>query len=359
MTGHVRRIVIAPDEFGGTLSAAIAARAIASGWHRARPDDVLTLLPQSDGGPGFVDVLSAAMGERGRREQVSVPGPLGTATTAEILVVDGTAYLETAQACGLHLVRADGRQADTDTARRASTAGVGSLLRVAAESGVSRIVVGLGGSATTDGGRGAVEAIGGLARAKTLLRGIELIAATDVTNPLLGDAGAAAVFGPQKGADAATIVELEARLAAWADELEADGPSVRELPGAGAAGGLGALLFALGGRREAGADVVGNATDRARRIAAADLVITGEGRFDQQTAFGKVVASVTSDAHSADVPVVVIAGQVSPGTHVAGVRAAYSMSDAAGSVQRSMDEPEKVLTELATQVAKLEGQMRE
>lgn len=357
MNEPVLRVVMAPDEFGGTMTAARAAAAMADGWRRSRPDDIVELLPQSDGGPGFIEVLRLAVDSR--VESVPVVGPLGDRLTAELLVVDdgrGTAYIESAQACGLHLL---GRSPDPETARRASTAGVGMMLAAAAGFGVGQIVVGLGGSATTDGGRGAVQVLGGLTRARARLSDVEVVAATDVTNPLLGAAGAAAVFGPQKGADAETVAMLDARLARWATQLEAGGTRVRDVPGAGAAGGLGALLLALGGHRRAGADVVAQATNRAARIAAADLVITGEGRYDAQTAFGKVVASVADDARTAGIPVVVVAGQVLPGTHVAGVRAAYSMTDWAGSVERSLAQPEAVLIDLSAHVAKVEGQMRE
>ncbi|WP_412475186.1 glycerate kinase [Gordonia sp. LUNF6] len=345
------RVVIAPDEFGGTLTAAQAASAIAEGWARARPGDVLEQLPQSDGGPGFVDVLAAA--GVGRRLGVSASGPLGGAVAAEVLLDGRTAFVESAQACGLHLIGSPG----PETAWCAGTAGVGDLLRAAVEAGATRIVVGLGGSGTTDGGRGACTALGGLTAAHHLLRGTELVAATDVTNPLLGPSGAAAVFAPQKGADPETVARLESRLQRWADELEDhrvgtdNGQRLRDAAGAGAAGGLGAFLLALGATREAGADVVAGVTGRPRRIAGADLVLTGEGRFDEQTPFGKVVASVAADARRAGVPAVVLAGQVRGRPRVDGVTVAYSMADWAGSSARALADPAPILAGLAQTVA--------
>ncbi|EGD55809.1 glycerate kinase [Gordonia neofelifaecis] len=344
------RVVIAPDEFGGTLSARAAAAAIADGWRCARPADLLDLLPQSDGGPGFIDVLASS--GIGAPIEVSVAGPLGDAVLAQVLIDGTTAYIESAQACGLHLVTGG---PSPETAWRASTAGVGDLILAALRAGAVRIVVGLGGSGTTDGGRGAADRLGGVPRARALLRDVDLVAATDVGNPLLGPTGAAAVFGPQKGADPATIGRLEARLAEWADELEnaetGAGRVIRDVPGAGAAGGLGAFLVAVGGRRETGADVVAAATGRPARIAAADLVVTGEGRVDTQTAFGKVVAALGAEARRAGVPAVVLAGQVDE-ADLTGIVAAYSMVESAGSVTRSITEPVEVLTALAADVAK-------
>ena len=191
---------------------------------------------------------------------------------------------------------------------RRTAAGVGQLIDAAIAAG-GRIVVGLGGSGCTDGGRALVDALGGLPAARARLAGVELIAATDVEHPLLGPMGAAAVFGPQKGADPATVVLLEARLAEWAAELNAvAGRDVGAEPGAGAAGGIGAALLALGGRSESGAAVIAEHTGLAADVAAAELIITGEGRFDDQSLHGKVVSALAAGAR--DTPVLVLAGQV-------------------------------------------------
>ncbi|WP_066163288.1 glycerate kinase family protein [Gordonia hydrophobica] len=358
-----QRVVIAPDEFGGTLTAPEAAQAIADGWLRACPDAEVRLLPQSDGGPGFVDVLAAA--GIGRLVPVAAVGPLGGPVAGNLLLDEDTVYLESAQFCGLHLIAAPGP--DSRTAWEASTDGLGMALDAAVAAGARRIVVGLGGSATTDGGRGACEALGGWDRTRERLRGVDLVAATDVTNPLLGPTGAAAVFGPQKGADPQTVRRLEERLAAWAATMAHDGPPIVHEAGAGAAGGLGAFLLALGGRRRAGAAVVAEATRRAEQIAAADVVVTGEGRYDAQTAFGKVAAAVAADAATAGVDVLVIAGQVTDDADIPGVVAVHSMTAYAGSVQQAMKRPRSVLTQVAESVArewdstrgKVEGGMRE
>ncbi len=347
------RVLIAPDCFGDTLTAVQAARAIADGWGQARPADVLTRAPQSDGGPGFVDVLASRLGERRRAR---VPGPLDQATDAEWVFdpTSGTAYIECAQACGLALLP-DGPTVGTAVA--AHSRGVGHLVDAALAAGARRIAVGLGGSACTDGGRGLVDALGGLAVARDRLAGVDLIAATDVEHVLLGPMGAARVFGPQKGADAATVELLEERLSAWGAELDhAAGRPVSTEPGAGAAGGLGAALLALGGRRESGAAIIAEFTGLADDIAAAQLIITGEGRFDDQSLHGKVVSALAAGAraHRVPVPVLVLAGQVTLGEAAlaaAGIRAAYAVADFAGSVQLAIDDAAGQLTGLARRTA--------
>src|SRR4051794_23531409 len=243
----VMRVLVAPDSFGDTLSAVEATQAIAEGWREASPEDVLDLAPMSDGGPGFVDVLRQGLG--GELVTVTVDDPLGRPVAAELLIVDATAYVESAQACGLHLMAAEERNP-----RLATTRGVGQLLAAARDSGAARIVVGLGGSGTNDGGRGMWEALDGRLDA-------DLVAATDVDNPLLGPNGASAVFGPQKGADRAMVLDLDDALRRWADHVEqATGRlGLRDAPGAGAAGGLGFGLLALGAGRAPGFGLVAEA----------------------------------------------------------------------------------------------------
>ncbi|MGB3484807.1 MAG: glycerate kinase, partial [Mycobacterium sp.] len=242
------RVLIAPDCFGDTLTAVEAAQAIAVGWQRGRPGDELTLAPQSDGGPGFVGVLASRLG---RLEQRRVCGPLelpGAETVDAEWVFDPdtdparpTAYIECAQACGLTLL---GGPPTVQTAVAANTYGVGQLVDAALQAGATRIAVGLGGSSTTDGGRGMIDALGGLDTARQRLAGIDLIVASDVEHPLLGPMGAAHVFGPQKGADPATVELLEQRLTEWGAELDrVAGRPISRDAGAGAAGGLGAALL--------------------------------------------------------------------------------------------------------------------
>lgn len=348
----VTAILIAPDCFGDSLTAVQAARCIAEGWQRSRPQDVMTLAPQSDGGPGFVEVLAGRLGEV---RTATVSGPLNADVEAQWVFDDtapATAYIECAQACGLALL---GGPPTVRTALDAHSRGVGQLIAAARAAGARRIVVGLGGSGCTDGGRGMVEALGGLSAARDLLAGVELIAASDVEHPLLGAKGAAAVFGPQKGADPDTVAVLEERLTAWARQLDAvAGRVVADEPGAGAAGGLGAALLALGARRESGASIIAEHTGLGADIAAADLIITGEGRFDDQSLHGKVVSALAAGARSHRIPVLVLAGQVTldrTALDSAGIAAAHSIAEYAGSVQRAIDDAAAQLTGLTAQVA--------
>lgn len=330
------RVLIAPDCFGGTLTALEAAQAIADGWHAASPGDDLVLRPLTDGGPGFVDVLHTVLG--GAVHTVDVTGPLGEPVTAAWLEHDGTAYIESAQANGLHLVPKPDRRP-----LEATTRGVGELMVDARAKGVTEIVIGLGGSATTDGGRGMLEVATG--------DWPKLIAATDVENPLLGPHGAARTFGPQKGASAEDVEILEARLDAWSQEA---GPHLREEPGAGAAGGLGYGLFLLGATRVSGAHLVRELTGLDQAMDTAQLALTGEGSFDWQSLRGKLVTSVASAAAERGIPCLVLAGQVSVGRREAaavGIEAAYAVAEHAGSVEAAFADPAGTLSALSQQVA--------
>ena len=349
----VLRVLIAPDCFGESLTAPEAAAAIAAGWRRGRSDDVLITAPQSDGGPGFIDVLVAAQsGILRRRSRVS--GPLDGDVDAEWALdpTTSTAYIECAQACGLALL---GGPPTVTSAVAAHSRGVGQLIDAARQVGATTIVVGLGGSSCTDGGRGMAEALGGVPAAGRALAGVRLIAATDVEHPLLGPGGAAHVFGPQKGADPRTVFRLEERMTEWAAELEAaSGRAVAALPGAGAAGGLGAALLALGARRESGAGVILAHTGTADQIAVTDLIVTGEGRLDEQSLRGKVVGTLAAAARPYAVPVLVLAGQVALSKEelqAAGITAAHSLADYAGSVRRAIEDAAGQLAGLAERTA--------
>ncbi|TDC31295.1 glycerate kinase, partial [Micromonospora sp. KC213] len=324
------RVLLCPDKFAGTLAAHEVAAAVADGWREVATGDDLLIRPLADGGPGFVAVLADALG--GRRIPVPTLDPLGRPVEGEILLTDdGTAYLESAQACGLHLLSAAERDPKTTTSY-----GLGTLVAAAVEHGARTVVVGLGGSGTNDGGAGLLTALGAtglddtgralpyggaaLAGVAALdgaprLRGATLVAATDVDNPLLGLHGASNVYGPQKGATRADVLLLDAALERWAAVLEKDlpgcPPGLGTLPGGGAAGGLGAAILALGGRCESGIDLVTRAIGLDAALDAADLVITGEGSFDHQSLRGKVVAGVAGAARDRGVPCVVVAGRVS------------------------------------------------
>lgn len=347
------RVLIAPDCFGESLTAVAAADAIAAGWRRGRPADRLIMAPQSDGGPGFVDVLAAGhSGVEVRRSRVSGPLDIKVDAAWALDPHTSTAYIECAQACGLGLL---GGLPTVHTALVAHSRGVGELIDAAVRTGARTIVVGLGGSACTDGGKGMVDTLGGLADARRRLAEVRLIVATDVEHPLLGPSGAARVFGPQKGADAATVMLLEQRLTAWAGKLAAvAGRAVSTIPGAGAAGGLGAALLALGADRESGAGLVAAHTGLADQMARADLIVTGEGRLDEQSLHGKVVGALAGAARPDGTAVLVLAGQVdlSPAVRAAaGITAAHALADYAGSVRAAIDDAATQLAGLAERTA--------
>jgi len=366
------RVVVAPDSFGGTLSAVEAAEAVALGWRRSAPGDELMLRPLSDGGPGFVDVLATVLD--GQVVPVPTTDPLGRPVVGAVLVDRETAYVESAQATGLHLLTA----AERDPLR-ASSYGLGVLLAAAVECGARTVVVGLGGSATNDAGGGMLAALGvtpldaggaalpygGLALAAldrlegaAQLRGAQLVVATDVDNPLCGPTGATAVFGPQKGLRPEDLARLDAALARWAEVAERDLPTapagLGTMPGAGAAGGLGAALLALGGLRQPGIELISRVVDLPGALDGADLAVTGEGSFDFQSLRGKVASGVAAAAAERGVPCLVLAGQVSVGRReaaAAGVEAAYSVADEAGSVEAALQWPADRLADLAARVA--------
>jgi len=322
------RILIAPDSFKGSLTSIEVARALADGWARARPDDEIVLCPLADGGEGTLEAVAAAGGWVW--QAATVDDPLDRAIEARWLATaDGRrAVVEMAEASGLSRVAA----ADRDPVR-ATSIGTGQLIRTAIDAGATSIVLGLGGSATTDGGAGLLRALGaeadrdravtGLDALDGRLAGVDLAVACDVSNPLLGPSGAAAIYGPQKGATPADVAELDGRLERYADALEgATGARVRDVPGAGAAGGIGFALLAIGGRFRSfalrpGVDLVMDATDFPARLANADLVITGEGRIDAQTGFGKTALGVARRAADAGVPCVAVGG----GVEVEGIEA--------------------------------------
>jgi glycerate 2-kinase len=332
------RVVIAPNAFKGSLSAIDAAEAIGEGVRVAARDAELVLVPIADGGDGTVDALVAATS--GKRRGLRVRGPLGDPVDAEYGLIDGgsTAVIEMAKAAGLALVPKEKRDP-----RITTTYGVGELLQHAYDAGARHFIVGIGGSGTNDGGAGMAQALGyhlldvnglelppgGLALkrlARIHVGGVhanwkeaEIDVACDVTNPLTGPRGASAVYGPQKGATPEMVAELDAALHHFAEIIRRDlGVDVETLPGAGAAGGLGAGLVAfLGARLQPGAELVMEALHLDQRLTGAQLVITGEGRLDSQTArFGKGPAAVARHAKNAGIPVVAIGGSVADETEL-------------------------------------------
>jgi glycerate kinase len=322
--GRPLTVLVAPDSFKGSLTSVEVARSLAAGWTRARPDDRLVLAPLADGGEGTLVAIEAAGGWTW--QEAAAHDPLGRPLIARWLrSTDGTrAVVELAAASGLS--RLTGAELDP---AGASTYGTGEVIRAALDAGVRRIDLGVGGSATTDGGQGILAALGlrvtAAAEPVVDLRGLDprlaevsLRIACDVTNPLLGPRGAAAVYGPQKGASPAEVEELDAALGRWADALEsATGRRERDTPGAGAAGGATFGLACLRDRFAGfeivpGVDLVMDAAGFAAKLAAADLVLTGEGRIDRQTAFGKTALGVARRAAAAAVPCVAVGGGVEP-----------------------------------------------
>lgn len=330
------RVVIAPDSFKGGLDAVSVAERIGAGIRGARPDVELILAPMADGGEGTLDVLVEAAG--GQRRVVRASGPLGSPLEVPVGLVRqaSTAVIESARVSGYALVAPDRRDP-----LRTTTYGLGEVIRVAIESGVEEIVLGLGDSATVDGGAGMMQALGlryvdragrliaspvgggdlsridGLvwARPPEELDEVRFTIACDVLNPACGASGAAAVFAPQKGADAAGVRTLEAGLAHWAELLEsACGRTVRDEPGTGAGGGIALPLLAFTqALLVPGVDLVIEAHGLLEAVAGAALVVTGEGRLDRQSMMGKVVGAVGRMARSAGAPCVAIVGAAGAG----------------------------------------------
>lgn len=324
------RVVVAPDKFKGSVDAAGVAAALVAGFREIVPDAVYDVIPMADGGDGTVEAFLAG-GARPRR--VVVHSPLGEPLEATYAQTGTTAVIEMAAASGLALL---GERLD---ARRATTRGTGQLLRDALDQGAKRIVLGIGGSATTDGGAGALAALGArfldaagneldpspsalAALARIDLNGLDprlkatdIAIACDVDNPLLGPHGAAAIYGPQKGASPDDVGFLDAVLARLADAMADVAPQdLRELPGAGAAGGLGwGLASVAGARLERGVTLVAEVRGLAAALPGADLCLTGEGRIDEQTLRGKVVDGVAALAAEAGVPVIAFGGSVDVG----------------------------------------------
>lgn len=329
-----RRVLVAPDSFKGSLSAVQAAEAMERGVLAAWPDARVVKVPIADGGEGTVEALVTAT--RGRFETRTVRGPLGQPVEARWGVLgDGrTAVIEMAAASGITLVP-EGRR----DPRVSSTFGTGQLLRAALDQGFGRIVIGIGGSATNDGGSGLARALGvrfldgrgeplpeggaALARLASIdlagvdprLAGAEILVACDVDNPLTGPRGASEVFGPQKGATPAVVAELDRALDHYAHvATDATGRDVARRPGAGAAGGLGAgLLFFTPARLVPGIDLVLDSTRFDEQVRGASLVIVGEGRTDHQTAMGKAPVGVARVAARHGVQVLLVSGSLGPG----------------------------------------------
>jgi len=350
-------VVLAPDKFKGSLSAPEAVAALARGLRRAVPGVRLVEHPIADGGEGTVDMVLA---HGFAPVAVEVRGPTGEPVTARYALRGDTAVVEMAAAAGLGLLPSG---PDDDTARTATTYGVGELLRDALDRGARRIVLGIGGSATTDGGRGMAEALGVRLDAGLDLSGLdprvaqtEIVVACDVDNPLTGPSGAAAVYGPQKGAGPETVALLDRELEDWADLVAAaTGRDLRELPGAGAAGGLGFGAAALlGAEVRSGVELLLELSGFPEAVAGADLVIVGEGSLDEQSLRGKGPLGAAAIAARVGALVVAAAGRctVDPGRLRAhGVDAVYPLTDLEPDPARSMARAAELLETTAERIA--------
>ncbi|NNG11972.1 MAG: glycerate kinase [Halobacteria archaeon] len=369
------KIVIAPNALKGSLSARAAAAAMARGVRRAAPQAKLVLLPVADGGDGLLDVLEDVL--QVERLPLSVTGPLNTPVGASFLYDPSRrlAVIEMATAAGLALLTPD-RYNPLD----ATSFGVGELVKAALDRGAARIILGIGGSATNDGGTGMARALGArfLDQAGNELPGdgaslaqinnirldgldprlgqVDIQVISDVDNPLLGEHGAARVFAPQKGASPEQVIQLEAGLAQMADVIEQDlGQDVREHPGAGAAGGLGAGLIAfLQAELTAGAGLVLELLELKQALAGADLVLTAEGRLDEQTRHGKAPAAVATRARALGIPCLALAGSLGPGSEetllATGIDASFSLCPGPVNLTQAMQDASQYLAAATEQV---------
>lgn len=365
--GAGRGVLVAPDKFKGSLTAAEVAAHVAAGLRRAVPGVAVETLPVADGGDGTVDAAVAAGFER---RETEVAGPLGRPVTAAFAVRGDTAVVEMAEASGLRRL-----PAGTFAPLTASTHGSGELLRAALDSGARTVVLGVGGSATTDGGAGMLTALGArfldergepvgpgggglldlgeadLTGLDPRLASVDLILAGDVDNPLTGPHGAAAVYGPQKGASPAEVTLLDAALTRLAAVLA---PDLASRPGAGAAGGVGYAALLLGARFRAGIEVVLDVLGFADALDRADLVITGEGALDEQTLRGKAPAGVAAAARAAGKEVIAVCGRLTlpPETlQRAGITAAYPLTALEPDPATCMAQAGPLLEDLAARIA--------
>jgi glycerate kinase len=370
------KVLVAPNSFKGSLSASEAASAIARGVRQVFPDAEIVEVPVADGGEGTVEALVSA--HHGAYRTAEVEGPLGDPVAAPYGLIDGgrIGVVELASASGLTLIAPERRDP-----RKTSTYGFGQLLDEVRSTRVQEIIAGIGGSATNDGGAGMAQALGyrlldaagnelprggaALARLERIdpsgfdssWHAVKVRVACDVTNPLTGPRGASAVYGPQKGADAEAVRELDAALARLASVIERDlGKRVADVPGAGAAGGAGAGLMAfLDADLVPGAPLVVEASGFDARLTGSDLVITGEGRADEQTAYGKAPGEVAKRAQAARIPVLLIAGAKGPGWEALsdlGVTAIVTLDEEGQNLQQLIREAGPMLTRAAARACR-------
>ena len=354
-------VVLAPDSFKGSITAADACAALAAGWREVDPAAELVVRPMADGGEGTLDAFAAAV-PRARRMPVVVTGPDGRDIEAAWLLLPpsadapaGTGVVELASTSGIELL------GDARLPLDAHTRGFGEAIAAALDHGVTRLVLGIGSSASTDGGAGLLRALGARFRDGDGLRSLAdvdvldvtelrmpppggVLVLSDVTNPLLGPTGAAAVFGPQKGLGPDDVPGADASLSRWAGVVAAALPGADPAaPGAGAAGGTGFALQAWGARLVSGSAEVAELIGLAGAVAAASLVVTGEGSFDAQSAAGKAPAQVLAVAAAAGVPVALVAGRIAADADLTPFAASLSLTSLAGSADAALADPARWL----------------
>lgn len=377
------RVLVAPDKFKESLSSLEVARAVERGVKKANPNAEVILCPLADGGEGTVEALVTAT--NGKIVSKRVTGPLGKPVDAYFGVLgsrvkgqgSGVGVVEMATASGLHLVPFDMRNPMITT-----TFGTGELIKEALDESCKKIIIGIGGSATTDGGMGMAQALGarfldkqgkelGLGSGQELIKidkvGVkgldgrvtqtQFLVASDVQNPLAGPDGAAYVYAPQKGASPEMVVSLDQGLSNYAEVIKRDlGIDIKDVPGSGAAGGLGAgLMVFLDAKLKSGVDLIMEAVGFEEKLQGADLIITGEGKIDAQTAYGKVPVGVAKLAQTKGIPVIAIGGQVTPDAEILkdyGLAKMYSLVKPGVSVEDAIKNAAKLLEEKVTEVLK-------
>jgi len=372
----INKIVIAPDSFKESLTAKEAAEAIKEGLSKVINNCCFEIIPMADGGEGTSEVIVEA--NNGEMNEIEITGPLGDKVKGKYGYIekDNLAVIEVAEACGLHLVPRGQRNPEITT-----TYGVGELIKAALDKGAKNFVIGLGGSATNDGGFGMLQALGVSGRDinnnEIKFGGIELIklksinfekideriklcnirVACDVENPLVGELGATKTFGPQKGADIEQLEKLEKALIHYGNLVkEATGLDVNNTNKAGAAGGLGAAFMLLNGKLERGIDMVLECTHFEERVKDADYIFTGEGSIDTQTKFGKTISGIAKIAKKHNIPLIALGGRVTDDAkelYDIGVTALFCIMDSVKTLDKALEDSYKSTAKVSENIGKL------
>ena len=372
----IKKIVIAPDSFKESLTAKEAAKAIKEGLSKAIKNCSFEIIPMADGGEGTSEVIAEA--NNGEMNEVDVKGPLGNKVKGKFGYIekDKLAVIEVAEACGLHLVPRDERNPEITT-----TYGVGELIKAALDKGAENIIIGLGGSATNDGGFGMLQALGvigkdidnneikfggaELAKLKSIsfenldkrIKSCNIRVACDVENPLVGDFGATKTFGPQKGANAEQLDNLEKALTHYGNLVkQATGLDVNNTNKAGAAGGLGAAFMMLNAKLEKGIDMVLEYTHFEERAKDADYIFTGEGSIDAQTKFGKTISGIAKISSKYNIPLIALGGRVTDDANELydiGVTSLFCIMDSVKTLDKALEDGYKSVTKVCENIGRI------